>query len=362
VCVCWCTEFSFHRDSVANVRSPIDRSSLKPQYSSAWHEEQHWVKSSSSYSGLPSFRILPQRRAILTNSCHGSPQSLRTCLRPLLSNSLFITRCRVQSTEAWLLRGSLTTRQVNIVLGSRGTCPRDGLTARVRAHSVLLVCRLGGMETMERYKMWRSPIWYTITDVSAQPAVLIVMIPWSDGNGVTLQAANARTSGATLPTREHQVKHAGLQHLAGGHVTCARPSPFFSCQQTVRWGCGNAQTVSRGLPTAGSRVRAVLSHVEFVVGIAAALRQDFSGYFGFPCQSFFPPIAPQSSSSVIQGCYNRLVNGLGSSRHKKVNKMASKRWGIFIGRETTCCDEDYWKKSRTGDLADRVTILRRQRQ
>jgi hypothetical protein len=39
----------------------------------------------------------------------------------------------------------------------------------------------------------------------------------------------------------------------------------------------------------------------------------FSQYFGFLCQSFMPSTAPQSPPSIIQGWYNRSINGLISS-------------------------------------------------
>jgi hypothetical protein len=43
------------------------------------------------------------------------------------------------------------------------------------------------------------------------------------------------------------------------------------------------------------------SQVGFVVD-KMALGQVFSEYYGFPCQSSFLPIAPQSPSSIIWGC------------------------------------------------------------
>jgi hypothetical protein len=43
---------------------------------------------------------------------------------------------------------------------------------------------------------------------------------------------------------------------------------------------------------------------DFVVD-KVALGQVFSEYFGFPLPIFIPPIAPQSSSSIIWGLYNR---------------------------------------------------------
>jgi hypothetical protein len=57
----------------------------------------------------------------------------------------------------------------------------------------------------------------------------------------------------------------------------------------------------------------------------AAPGQLFSEYFGFPCHSFIPLIAPQLTSSLIQGCYSRLINGcsnngLCSTTALKINK------------------------------------------
>jgi hypothetical protein len=50
-----------------------------------------------------------------------------------------------------------------------------------------------------------------------------------------------------------------------------------------------AQTVSHWLPTVVAQVRARSGHVGFVVD-KVALRQVFSKYFGFPCQSSFHQI------------------------------------------------------------------------
>jgi hypothetical protein len=47
-----------------------------------------------------------------------------------------------------------------------------------------------------------------------------------------------------------------------------------------------AQAVSRWLPGAAARVRALLDHVGFVVE-KMAMRQVFSEYFGLNCQSSF---------------------------------------------------------------------------
>jgi hypothetical protein len=38
------------------------------------------------------------------------------------------------------------------------------------------------------------------------------------------------------------------------------------------------------------------------------MEQIFSGYFGFPCHSFNPLIAPQSSPPTIKAWYNRPIN------------------------------------------------------
>jgi hypothetical protein len=41
----------------------------------------------------------------------------------------------------------------------------------------------------------------------------------------------------------------------------------------------------------------------------AVLGQVSSEYFRFPCHSFIPLIAPHSSPPIIQGWYNRPING-----------------------------------------------------
>jgi hypothetical protein len=42
----------------------------------------------------------------------------------------------------------------------------------------------------------------------------------------------------------------------------------------------------------------------------AALVQVFSEYFGDPCHSFIPLIAPHSSKSITEGWYNRPINAV----------------------------------------------------
>jgi hypothetical protein len=62
-----------------------------------------------------------------------------------------------------------------------------------------------------------------------------------------------------------------------------------------------------GLPLRRSGFETGLGHVGFVVD-KMALGQVFSEYFGFPCQSSFRQIFPQSSSSsVIWDWYNRSI-------------------------------------------------------
>jgi hypothetical protein len=41
----------------------------------------------------------------------------------------------------------------------------------------------------------------------------------------------------------------------------------------------------------------------------AAVEQVCSKYFGFSCHSFLPAIAPQSPQFIVQGFYNRPING-----------------------------------------------------
>jgi hypothetical protein len=52
--------------------------------------------------------------------------------------------------------------------------------------------------------------------------------------------------------------------------------------------------------------------VGFVVDKEALDQLSFQ-YFYFPCKSFIPPIAPQSSPSIIRGWYNRPFRGISNS-------------------------------------------------
>jgi hypothetical protein len=60
--------------------------------------------------------------------------------------------------------------------------------------------------------------------------------------------------------------------------------------------CPRLSTVQPGFDSEGS-------HVEFVVD-RAVLKQLSFQYFGFPCHSSSPLIAPQPSPCIIQGWYN----------------------------------------------------------
>jgi hypothetical protein len=69
-------------------------------------------------------------------------------------------------------------------------------------------------------------------------------------------------------------------------------------------GCALAQAVSRWLPTVAARVRARV----WSCGICSEQSGAGAGFLRvlrFPLPIFIPPIAPQSSSSIIWGLYNR---------------------------------------------------------
>jgi hypothetical protein len=85
-----------------------------------------------------------------------------------------------------------------------------------------------------------------------------------------------------------------------------------------------AQAVSRWLPTAAARARARVWACGICGGQTGA-GADFLRVLRFPLPIFFPPIAPQSSSSNIWGLYNRpemaaVPSGLGPTppRNKTV--------------------------------------------
>jgi hypothetical protein len=67
-----------------------------------------------------------------------------------------------------------------------------------------------------------------------------------------------------------------------------------------------------GFPQRRTGFEPCSSHVGSVVD-RAALGQVSSEYFSFPCHSFIPLIAPQSSPSIIQGWYNRPINDRSNS-------------------------------------------------
>jgi hypothetical protein len=69
---------------------------------------------------------------------------------------------------------------------------------------------------------------------------------------------------------------------------------------TVQAGSVITQAVSRWLPTAAARVRALSGHMGFVVD-KEALGQVFSEYFCFPCQSSFHQILhPHNHPGQVQ--------------------------------------------------------------
>jgi hypothetical protein len=67
-----------------------------------------------------------------------------------------------------------------------------------------------------------------------------------------------------------------------------------------------AQAVSRWLPTAAVRVRARVWACGICGGQSGA-RAGFRQVLRFPFPIFIPPIAPQSSSSIIRSLHNRPV-------------------------------------------------------
>jgi hypothetical protein len=70
--------------------------------------------------------------------------------------------------------------------------------------------------------------------------------------------------------------------------------------------CGRAiaQAVSHWLPTAAARVRAWVWSCG-ICGLQSGAGAGFLRILRFPLPMFFPPIAPQSPSSIIWGLYNR---------------------------------------------------------
>jgi hypothetical protein len=69
-------------------------------------------------------------------------------------------------------------------------------------------------------------------------------------------------------------------------------------------GSAIAQAVSRWLPTAAARVRARVWSCGICGGQSGA-GAGFLRVLRLPLPIFIPPIAPQSSSSIIWGWYNR---------------------------------------------------------
>jgi hypothetical protein len=72
------------------------------------------------------------------------------------------------------------------------------------------------------------------------------------------------------------------------------------------WGRAIAQAVSRRLPIAAARVRAVVRSCG-ICGGQSGTGAGFLQVLRFPLPIFIPPIAPQSPSSIIWCWYNRLT-------------------------------------------------------
>jgi hypothetical protein len=93
-----------------------------------------------------------------------------------------------------------------------------------------------------------------------------------------------------------------------------------------------------GIPPRPPGFKPWSSHVGSVLD-KAALSLVFSEYFGFPCHSFIPLTAPQSSSIILDWC-NRPINsrsdsGLGSTPPPQVNKKIKLK--IYVLFEDCLC-------------------------
>jgi hypothetical protein len=94
---------------------------------------------------------------------------------------------------------------------------------------------------------------------------------------------------------------------------------FLKCLE----GRGIAQAVSRRLSTAANRVRAKVSHVEFVME-KVTLGQVFSEYFGFPCQFLSHRLLHTHHLSSGVGTTGQLVGNVPSrltlTQHQETKK------------------------------------------
>jgi hypothetical protein len=92
-----------------------------------------------------------------------------------------------------------------------------------------------------------------------------------------------------------------------------------------------AQAVSHWLPTAAVRVRAWVWSCGICGGQSGA-GAGFLRVLRFPLQTFIPPIAPQSSSCIIWGLYNRpeaaaVPSGLSPTPLKKPLSLDARQCG-----------------------------------
>jgi hypothetical protein len=84
---------------------------------------------------------------------------------------------------------------------------------------------------------------------------------------------------------------------------------------------------TRRLPTSAAHFRFRFKSC-VIWGGQSAMRHGFAKLFESPCNTFIPLIAPKSSPSVIQGWYNRPINGrsnspLGSTTAPEINERES---------------------------------------
>jgi hypothetical protein len=82
-----------------------------------------------------------------------------------------------------------------------------------------------------------------------------------------------------------------------------------------------AQEVSRRIPTAAARVRALVRSCE-ICGGQSGTCADFLQVLQFPLPILIPPTALHSSS-IIRGCYNRPISGQRTKR--TVSPLPKKR-------------------------------------
>jgi hypothetical protein len=98
-----------------------------------------------------------------------------------------------------------------------------------------------------------------------------------------------------------------------------------------------AQAVSSWLPTAAARVRARVRSCGICGGQSGA-GAGFLRVHRFPLPIFIPPIAPQSSSSIIWGLYNRPeVAAVPSGFSPTPQKKTARQTYIRVADQYTNC-------------------------